>query len=51
MCHKKYLQKEWVEMVMTCANLPRAKADISLNCTSGDWSISIKGGTAPLWTM
>lgn len=35
----------------TCANLPRAKADISLSWGSGDWSMSIKGRTAPLWTM
>lgn len=36
---------------VTWANLPRANADISLNWASGDWSISISGGTAPLWTM
>jgi hypothetical protein len=36
---------------ITWANLPNAKADISLSCTSGDESISIKGRTAPLCTM
>lgn len=38
-------------MIITCANLPSAKVDISLSCKSEDLSISIKGFIAPLWAM
>lgn len=44
----KYFMSDVIWKEKTCASLPNAKADISLSCTSADWSISIKGRTAPL---
>lgn len=35
----------------TWASLPRAKADISLSCASFDWSMLMRGRTAPRCTM
>lgn len=48
----KLIEKEHnILRVITCANLPSAKADISWSSASGDLSMSTNGGIAPLWQI